>query len=126
MDIESIREYCLSLPLATEDMAFGDVCLLFRVCDKIFGCLGLDMSDCLAVKSDPEVAIDLRERYAEIEPAYHWNKKYWIQISLNGGLSDAMIKSLIRSSYAQVVKKLPKRLQVAYPEITVIGPDTDF
>ncbi len=121
MDIESIREYCLSLPLVTEDMAFGEECLLFRVCDKIFGCLGLVRTDYFTVKSDPDAAIELRERYADIEPAYHWNKKYWIQLRLTGSLTDDLIKDLINKSYAQVVKKLPKRLKASNPEITTVN-----
>ena len=38
MSIESIRDYCRSLPLVTEDMGLGENYLLFRVCGKIFAC----------------------------------------------------------------------------------------
>ena len=37
MNIESIREYCLSLPLATEAFPFDERTLAFRIFDKIFG-----------------------------------------------------------------------------------------
>ena len=120
MDIESIREYCLSLPLTTEDMAFGEDCLLFRVCDKIFACLNLTGTDYLTVKCDSEYAIELRERYSEIEPAWHWNKKFWNQMPLRGGLRNDLILSLIRHSYSEVVKKLPKRLKTDHPELLEI------
>lgn len=50
MDIEEVRDYCLSLPLATEDQPFGDDNLIFRVCDKIFACLSLDGDDYFALK----------------------------------------------------------------------------
>lgn len=120
MNIESIREYCLSLPHTTEDMAFGDSCLLLRVCNKIFACCSLDGDDILAVKSRPEIVIDLIERYSEIEPAWHWNKKYWIQFRFDCSLSEDFIKSLIRASYKEVVNKLPKRIKNEYPEITTI------
>ena len=122
MDIESIREYCLSLPLTTEDMAFGEDCLLFRVCDKIFACLNLTGTDYFTVKCDPEYAIELRERYSEIEPAWHWNKKFWNQMPLNGGLRNDLILSLIRHSYSEVVKKLPKRLKTEHPELLEVQP----
>ncbi|MBD5225211.1 MAG: MmcQ/YjbR family DNA-binding protein [Bacteroidales bacterium] len=101
MNVEVIREYCLSLPHVTEDMAFGDDHLLFRVFDKIFACLSLDGDDYLALKSDPDNAIDLRERYADITVAPHWNKKYWNQLCLHGSLSDELIKRLVRHSYAE-------------------------
>lgn len=118
MDTESIREYCLSLPLTTEDMAFGEDNLLFRVCDKIFACMAIDGTDYLALKADPDFALELRDRYSDIEPAYHWNKKYWNQLPLRRGLSRELIESLIRHSYSQVVAKLPKKIKTQYPELT--------
>lgn len=120
MDIETAREYCLSLPLATEDMAFGEDYLLFRVFNKIFACLSFARTDYFVVKCDPEYALDLRERYAEIEPAWHWNKKYWNQLSFNGALRNDLIFSLIRHSYSEVVKKLPRNIKATHPEILEI------
>lgn len=120
MNVEQLREYCLSLPMATEDMAFGEDYLLFRVCDRIFACLGLERIDYFVVKCNPDYALDLRDRFAEIAPAWHWNKRYWNQISLNGGLSDEMIMSFVRHSYAEVVGKLPRRVRDAYPEIVAV------
>lgn len=111
MNIESIREYCLSLPMASEDMGFGEDYLLFRVCGKIFACYGFVREDYFVLKVDPDYALELRDRYTEISPAWHWNKKYWNEVSMAGSLSDDFIKSLIRHSYAEVVKKLPKKLQ---------------
>lgn len=120
MNIEEIRDYCLSLPLVTEDMAFGEDYLLLRVCDKIFVCVGLTHSDYVAMKCDPEYALDLREHHSEIEPAWHWNKKYWNQVSLQGDLTADRIKALIRHSYAQVVKKLPGKLKKEHPELLAV------
>lgn len=121
MDIEFLREYCLSLPGATEDMAFGEDCLLFRVDGKIFGCLSFVRADLFTVKLDPTEAVELRERYAEIEPAWHWNKKYWSQITLNGSLEKELILSLIRKSYHEVVMKLPLKVRREHPEyLTVV------
>jgi predicted DNA-binding protein (MmcQ/YjbR family) len=121
MNIETVREYCLSLPLATEDMAFGDDCLLLRVCNRIFAFLSFERTEWLTLKCDADYAIDLRDKYPDIEPAWHWNKKYWNQLYMSGHLSDDMVKSLIRHSYAEVVKKLPKKEQAAHPEIIMIS-----
>lgn len=123
MDIETVREYCLSLPHATEDMAFGDDCLLFRVCDKIFACVSLNREGYLVVKSDPDYAMELRDSHPGIEPAWHWNKKYWNQLKLNGNLRHDFIYSLIRHSYSEVVKKLPKRIKTEHPELLEIKND---
>ncbi len=115
MNIESIREYCLSLPNTSEDMPFGDEYLVIRVCGKIFACIGFARPDYFVLKCDPAYAIELRESHSEIEPAWHWNKKYWNQLSLQGSLTDDMIKSLIHHSYGQVVGKLPKKLRDSIP-----------
>ena len=121
MDIESIRNYCLSLPLATEDTGLGEDYLLFRVCGKIFACYGFAREDYFVLKADPDYAIDLRDRYSGISPAWHWNKKYWNEISLRGSVPEEVMKSLIRHSYAEVVKKLPKHIKIDHPEICEIG-----
>lgn len=121
MDIETIRTYCLSLPRTTEDMAFGEEYLLFRVCDKIFACYGFEREDYFVLKCDPDYALELRERFPDIQPAWHWNKRYWNQIRLSGQLPDDFIAALIRHSYSQVVAKLPRCLRAAYPAITEIS-----
>ena len=46
MNIETIREYCLSLPLVTEDFPFDETTLVFRVLGKIFACLVLVFRKC--------------------------------------------------------------------------------
>ena len=122
MNIESIRDYCKSLPLVTEDMGLGEDYLLFRVCGKIFACYGFVRDDYFVLKADPDYCVELRDRYIEISPAWHWNKKYWNQISLRGALNDDFIKSLIRHSYAEVVRKLPRNVRSMNPEITEIPP----
>lgn len=119
MNIEKAREYCLSLPHTTEDMAFGEDHLLIRVCGKIFACIGLTHPDYFVVKCDPELAVELRERHPEIKPAWHWNKKYWNEISFEGRLDDKLIESLIRHSYEEVIKKLPKKLQRELRELNL-------
>ena len=41
MNVDEIREYCLSLPQATEKLQWGDA-LCFKVGGKMFAVLGLD------------------------------------------------------------------------------------
>lgn len=120
MNIESVREYCLSLPHVTEDMAFGEEYLLLRVFGKIFACIGLERPDYFVLKCDPDYAIELRDKYPDIEPAWHWNKKYWNQLRLSGTLSDKLTQSLIRHSYSEVVKKLPKTVKSQHPKVNDI------
>ena len=118
MDIESIREYCLSLPKVTEDFPFDDTTLVFRIGGKIFAMMDLEDASKLTLKSDPNQALTLRDKYSEISGAWHMNKKYWNQLNLYGQLSDTLVNQLIRHSYSEVVKKCPKRRQQEFPNLS--------
>ena len=109
MNIESIRDYCLSLPYTSEYLPFDETTLAFRVANKIFAMIDLDDTEWFVLKCDPEYAVELRESHSEITGAWHMNKKHWNQINLYGMLSDELILSLIRHSYDLVLKKLPKK-----------------
>lgn len=121
MNIESIRDYCLSLPFVTEDFPFDETTLAFRIMGKIFAMTDLQNSDRVVLKCDPERALELRDKYSDIEGAWHMNKKYWNQINTHGMLTDDFIKSLIRHSYSEVVKKLPKKVGKENPSILSIN-----
>ena len=111
MNIEEIREYCLQKPYSTEEFPFDDTTLVFKVAGKMFACLPLERSDMLTLKCDASYAIELRERYSAIEPAWHFNKKYWNQ-HLIPALDDELIKSLIDHSYAEVIKKFSRKRRI--------------
>ena len=118
MDIESIREYCLSLPKVTEDFPFDDTTLVFRIGGKIFAMMDLEDASKLTLKSDPNQALILQDKYSEISGAWHMNKKYWNQLNLYGQLSDTLVKQLIRHSYSEVVKKFPKKRQQEFSNLS--------
>lgn len=108
MDIEALRDYCLSKPGATEGFPFGEDTLVFKVDGKIF--LLTSFSDGkFNVKCDPERAIELRERYTEVHPGYHMNKKHWNTVDINGRLTDKQICEMIDHSYQLVAKKPNKK-----------------
>jgi predicted DNA-binding protein (MmcQ/YjbR family) len=109
MDIESLRLYCLSKKAVTEDMPFGDTTLVFRVLGKIFALTGLDTEGCqVNLKCDPNYAVELRERYEDVRPGYHMNKKHWNTVICDNALEESLIRSLIDHSYDMVVKSLTK------------------
>lgn len=111
MNIESVRDYCLSLPEATEDFPFDETTLAFRVKGRIFAMIDLEKTEWFVLKCNPDYAIELRDTHADISPAWHMNKKHWNQINLFGVLPDELIQRLIRHSYSEVVKKLPRKLR---------------
>lgn len=120
MNIESLREYCLSLPLATEDFPFDETTLVFRVVGKIFAMTDLDRPDMVSLKCNPDYALQLREEHPEISGAWHMNKKYWNQVNLSGHLEDELVQGLVRHSYAEVVKKLTRKERAEHEEITTV------
>lgn len=111
MNIEDARDYCLALPQVTEDFPFDETTLVFRIGGKIFAMMDLENTEWFVLKCKPEYALELRERYLEIAPAWHMNKKHWNQLDLFGSLPDRLIHSLIRHSYNEVVKKMPRKLK---------------
>lgn len=114
MNIEDIREYCLSHSFVTEELPFGPDTLVFKVANKIFLLVSLDQVDDLRfnVKCDPDYAIELRERYDNtVLPGYHMNKKHWNTIYCNRDLSDDRLNELITNSYDLVYHSLPKSVK---------------
>ncbi len=113
MDIIRFRDYCLAKKGVTEEFPFDNVTLVFKVMGKMFAVTGLDHveSFVIALKCDPEYAIELREQFSCVSHAFHFNKKYWNGVTLDGSVGDELIKSWINHSYDEVVKKLTRKLK---------------
>lgn len=61
MDIVELRELCLSFPHTTEEFPFDETTLVFKVFNKMFCCTDIMPFEWIAVKCDPDWAIELRE-----------------------------------------------------------------
>jgi len=111
MNIEELRDYCISKKGVEETLPFGPDTLVFKVMGKVFLLTGLD-SDIFEfnVKCDPEKAIELREQYSCVLPGYHMNKKHWNTIVATS-VGDKLLKEWIDHSYDMVVKGLSKAEQ---------------
>lgn len=105
MDIESLREYCLSLQEVTESFPFDATTLVFKVKGKMFLLTDLEGQLTMNVKCDPEFAMELREHYSCVKPGYHMNTKYWNSVEIDGTISDKLLKEWINHSYDLVAKK---------------------
>ena len=107
MNIETLREYCLSKPGAEETLPFGPDTLVYKVGGKVFLLTGLDTGELrFNVKCEPDKAIELREEYPCVLPGYHMNKKHWNTIVVDGSVSSRQLKEWIDWSYELVnVKK---------------------
>ncbi|HSQ18768.1 MAG TPA: MmcQ/YjbR family DNA-binding protein, partial [Blastocatellia bacterium] len=60
------------------------------------------------LKCDPDLALDLRDRYDQVRPGYHMNKKHWNTVEIEGGIPDIELRKMIDHSYELVLKSLPK------------------
>ena len=109
MNIESFCEYCLSKPGTTETTPFGPMDLVFKVEGKIFAIAALDeVPPRVNLKCDPDLALELRDRYEQVRPGYHMNKKHWNTVELDGVIPQKEIKKMIDHSYDLIVASLPK------------------
>jgi predicted DNA-binding protein (MmcQ/YjbR family) len=109
MDIEQVREYCLSLPSATEDLKWGnDLCFsiggkLFCVCD-----LAGDLTITIKVSEDEFHELCSTEN---INPAKYTGRYGHVTISEMSRFSNQEWKTRIRKSYDLTLAKLSKKIR---------------
>ena len=53
MDIETLREYCLSKKAVTECLPFDEYSLVMKVMGKMFALIDLEGANSLSLKCDP-------------------------------------------------------------------------
>lgn len=105
MDHKTVEQYILSMPNAWLDYPFGEGVAVYKVQDKMFALIaeGKDPVQ-LSLKCDPELAKLLREKYDEVMPGYHLNKKHWNTLVLAGQLPWEEVQGFIRHSYELVIE----------------------
>ncbi|MCK5169882.1 MAG: MmcQ/YjbR family DNA-binding protein [Bacteroidales bacterium] len=112
MNIEEFRDYCLSKKGVTEELPFDETTLVYKVLGKMFALTDTDDEFKIALKCDPEKVVDLREQFPEtVLPGYHFNKKHWNTVVIDGTIPEKLLYEWIDESYILVVNKLPKTKQ---------------
>lgn len=109
MNVEEIREYCLSKAFVEESLPFDEDTLVIKVKNKMFILISLGDDLSINLKCDPEKAIELREHYPAVIPGYHMNKKHWNTVNMDGSIYDELIKQWIDDSYELIWNSLPKK-----------------
>ena len=105
MNVDSIRQYCLSFPQATENLQWEDD-LCFRVGGKIFAVLSLEtVPPSLCFKCTAERFAELCE-HEDIVPAPYVGRYKWVLLQRLDILGDEELEDLIRQSYEMVAAKL--------------------
>ncbi len=117
MNIEQFRECCLAVKRAEESTPFLDrTVVAFKVMGKMFCYMPLEPKDGVMrayMKCDPERSVELRERYAGINPDT-FKTLMWSWITLQSDVPDELIEELVRHSVDEVIKRLPKKKQEEY------------
>lgn len=115
VNIERVREYCMSLPQATESLQWGDD-LVFKIGGKMFAVLVLKPAPVwLSFKCTPEEFAELTERPGVI-PAPYSARYYWVALETEEALGENELRRLVRNSYQQVLETLPRRTRLALGE----------
>jgi predicted DNA-binding protein (MmcQ/YjbR family) len=108
MDVDWIRDLCLSFPQTTEQIQWGDD-LVFKVAGKIHAITVLHPAKIwLCFKVSPEKFVELTERPGII-PAPYLARAKWVALETKDALSSNELALLLRESYDMVVAKLPKK-----------------
>lgn len=111
MNIEELRVFCLHLEGVTEDMPFDDDTLVFKVCGKMFCFASLSGELKMNLKCDPDEALEIREMFPAVTPGFHMNKRHWNTVSIDGTISDGMLKVWIEKSYKLVIAGLSRKVR---------------
>jgi predicted DNA-binding protein (MmcQ/YjbR family) len=112
MNIETLRNYCLSKTGANESFPFGEDTLVFKVGGKVFALTSMDARPLsVNLKCNPELAVELREQYDAVRPGYHMNKVHWNTVIIDGTIRESDLKTWIDHSYGLIVASLPKTVR---------------
>ena len=109
MNVDWIRNRCLSFPKATEHLQWES--LVFKVAGKIFAVAALmPREHVLSFKCTPEDFLELTEN-AGVTQAPYFARGQWVALESEDALPPGEISRRLRTSYDLVVAKLPKKLQ---------------
>lgn len=115
MNLETYYQFCLAQKGVTEHFPFDQDTLVFKVAGKMFALTSLqgweNGQPSVNLKCDPDYGAELRAEYDDIQPGHHMSKIHWNTVKINQGVPDALVRSLIEHSYAQVVKGLPIKVR---------------
>jgi predicted DNA-binding protein (MmcQ/YjbR family) len=110
MNLDWLRERCLSFPYVTEQIQWGDH-LLFKVGGKMFAVAALEPGgNWLSLKASPDNFAELTERPGII-PAPYLARAQWVALQTSDALASAELAALLRESYERVFDRLPGKVR---------------
>src|SRR5207302_10844815 len=75
---DDVLAACVAYPDAVEDYPFGDEVAVFKIGGRMFALVSLEgQPGSVHLKCDPDLALELRDRYPAVLPGYHLNTRHW-------------------------------------------------
>jgi predicted DNA-binding protein (MmcQ/YjbR family) len=114
MELDELREFCLSFESITEETPFGPDNLVYKVKGKMYALIPLDHErPCIVLKNLPERNEALKAEHGYINEAFHFNKVHWISVD-NTTKNPGLTKTLIEESYWLIRNNLPKKIKAEF------------
>ena len=108
MTTDSVREFCIAFPHATEQIQWANH-LVLKVGGKMFAVVSLEPARVwISFKSTAEEFSELTER-PNIIPAPYLARNHWVGLETRDALTHSELRDCLRRSYELVFEKLPKR-----------------
>ncbi|MCP4460007.1 MAG: hypothetical protein GY816_18590 [Cytophagales bacterium] len=110
MEIDQLREYCLSMTGTTEGMKWGEN-LTFMVGGKIFAVFSLDTTPINASFQVSDEDFETMSERERMKPAPYFAKNIWICVENIGIVSDNEWKEILTNAYEIIKAKLPEKVR---------------
>lgn len=112
MTPEDVDHLARTLPGTAMEHPFGPGANVYKVAGKVFAIMvPSDEPPRVTLKCDPALALELRAQFPGVIPGYHTNKRHWNTVSLDGSVPAEEIDDMVRHSWEQVVRGLPKAVR---------------
>lgn len=110
MNIEWVREFCLSLPHTTEHIQW-EIDLVFKVGGKMFAVVPTEPARLwMSFKCSDEQFAELIERPGVI-PAPYLARAHWVALETEDALPRDEVKRLLSAAHGIVFARLPRKIQ---------------
>ncbi|MEM1057452.1 MAG: MmcQ/YjbR family DNA-binding protein [Bacteroidota bacterium] len=114
MHLDDLYTYALAKPGAWEDAPFGPDVLVLKVRKKMFAMANVERQPLgVALKSDPERWLDLKERYDGVTEGPYLDGKHWNLVRLQSDVPSSLIRDLVDRSYDLVVAGMTRKERAA-------------
>lgn len=113
MNVEELRDYCLSLGDVSEKLPFskfhgGENILVFYTAGHMFAYFDINDLSSVTLKCQPDRIPVLKEQYPFIDCPYNGDARYWIGVDATRA-EKPLLRQLIRDSYNIVKTKFSKQ-----------------